>query len=159
MDYCTRSDIYQFIPGIDPENKKIPADTFLDPLILYANAMINSKLSDTYIVPIVEDKSPKAFTILKFLAIDLCREKIGQRLGWTTYNPDIQQVPEWVGSTREAKRELEQMRDGRYPLIDAPRCGDNNCGPFGAGYYETSFINGRQDIPPLKPRIRFVPKV
>lgn len=143
--YCTPDHLYQFVAGLDPQNQKTPAAEFLEPVIENVTNDINAKVGDRYRVPINQNDSPKSFSILRFLAIDLCREKIAQRLDWATYNPQTGQMPAWEKAVKVAKMKLEEIREGRYPLPDAKTCDSQSCEAIEVGYYDTSEIASRTE--------------
>lgn len=140
--YCTPENLYTYLPGIDSDNENLPRDTFLLPLVESVGHKMNALLSSKYVVPITENKSPESFSILRLIAIDLCREKVAQRLNYQTYNTETNQVAPWMMAVKKAEKQLQEIRAGEFPLPDAVPCG-TDCEAFDVGYYDTSCIPGR----------------
>lgn len=120
----------------------MPEGDFLTPLVESTGNKMNALLSSKYVVPITENKSPESFSILRLIAIDLCREKVAQRLNYETYNIQTGQVAPWMKAVKNAKEDLDSIRAGEFPLPDAVPCG-TDCEAFDVGYYDTSCIPGR----------------
>lgn len=139
--YCSVEDLRQAIGGLTDTNKKASTE-FLTDLITRKTAIINSFIGRRFIVPIDSTKSPEATEILRDICIDLCRENVSVKLGVSTTNPDGTQVPVGADLTKKSLMRLGEIANGKFNLLDAPYCQDDNCNLFSSGIYDSDEVDG-----------------
>ena len=136
MFYCTEQNLRDAIAGLTADNTKVTT-AFLQSLIEMNSTLIDARIALTYQLPI---STPKALLILKKLCVDLCREEVSLRLGFTVQGPLGGQYP--VGSylSKRARSTLDLIADGLFSLVDAAPCG--SCSQSGILNYDNSDIQG-----------------
>ena len=138
--YVTNQDLYNFIGGFDSSNNKITTDALNDIRKKVCNE-IDSKLKGVYEIPVNENTSPKAFSILKFIGIDLAREYVALKLDTPIFDSETKQESPYIKSVKKANMRLDEIENGTYDLIDAVRC--PSCTAFSSGNYDTTKVEGK----------------
>lgn len=138
--YCTAADLRANISGLTTDNTKAP-EAFLTAIAERNSAHIDAMICGVYALPITSDDHPKSFCILQEICINLCRTNVAAKLGISvSFVEGVKQIPTDMMLASQAKKILEQIKDGKYKLPDAPECGE--CDVVAFGYYDTDEVNG-----------------
>lgn len=144
MSYVTRQDLVNFVSGLTTDNDRIIPGALNDirKKVCYE---IDLRLDGIYEVPIDPNRSPKAFSVLKFIGIDLAREHIAYRLDAPLLEAiDVKQTIPWMYAVKKANERIHQIVNGTFPLVDAVKC--EGCRVFASGDYDTDCVDSKPMI-------------
>lgn len=114
-----------------------------------AFAEINAKVGVRYTTPIASATSPEAFKILRRIEIDLVAPRVRAKMAVSTGAPALSQDtrpgPD-TDTARSARKRLDEIRDGGFPLPDATAVSsENGVSSFAAESCEENFYEKGKD--------------
>lgn len=120
MSYCSVDDIRSDFKDIVFNATSSVTEDEVQKFIDEETAFIDSMICARYIVPIVELDSPNSFLVLKRIAIFLVSDRVRHVLYVKTGRDASDQNTKGLKSlSRQPRRDLEMIRDGKQKLADA----------------------------------------
>ena len=125
MAYSTvddiRSDFKDIVFNANSSVTEAEVSKFIDEETAFINSMICSR----YQTPVVENDSPTAFLVLKRICIFLVSDRVRHVLYTKTGRDASDQDTKGLRSlSRQPRRDLEAIRDGKSKLADAVKVAD-----------------------------------
>jgi hypothetical protein len=120
MGYCTVDEVAQDFKNITISSTSSVSTTDIEKMVEQESNFIDSKICSLYKIPVVEGTSPKAFSVLKRIAIFLVSDRVRHILHTKTGQDNKDQDTKGLRSlSRTPRKDLEEIQKGTLKLIDA----------------------------------------
>lgn len=120
MSYCSVDDIRSDFKDIVFSATSSVTETEVSTIIQEESAFINSMISARYETPVSQVDSPNSFLVLKRICIFLVADRVRHILYVKTGRDASDQDTKGLRSlSRQPRKDLESIRDGKSKLTDA----------------------------------------
>ena len=120
MSYCSVDDVRADFKDIVFNATSSVTQAEVEKFIAEESAFIDSMICARYIAPVIEADSPNAFLVLKRICIFLVSDRVRHVLYVKTGRDASDQDTKGLRSlSRQPRKDLEAIRDGKSKLVDA----------------------------------------